>query len=420
MNPHRIAFSTAVLFSLLPICAGAQPEPVYRVELAAGKLGSAAVEPAPHVVPTDPASLPQKPPPEPAQLFRKIHPRLLEWLGKMEPTTLVRVVIAFEDSVTIPRFPTLDPRFPREDQRNAPVLAAAGALVRKLKEERVPIYDRQRQEVSAFDASVTGTFWLIDAVVAEMPLGKVTALAELPDVLSIAPVDPNAPPSPAPRPAQDLSGLVCPDPKEQKPDTNDFNDVDDGRARIASDSYFALSDGYIGLLDSGVRSTHSLLSSTIGFRRDCVNGDDLCLDIGTSNTDDDCMNHGTSAAAILTGNGRAGAPFRGVTRIMLDSFKVYPSLFVEGSCSCQTLFVNTEAAVHAFQAAVADPVLDQVIVAEIEVGGVAREGPSRWPPTRLSTPGRWWWPPTATSVLTPARSPSLPAPPGCSEWETST
>ena len=65
--------------------------------------------------------------------------------------------------------------------------------------------------------------------------------------------------------------------------------------------------------------------SHIGFRRDCVNGGNDCNSGSNLKPNDDCWNHGTSSAAIMTANNRQGAAFRGVTGITLDSFKVYPS-----------------------------------------------------------------------------------------------
>ena len=129
-----------------------------------------------------------------------------------------------------------------------------------------------------------------------------------------------------------------------------------GRTRIGSDPYFALSqaNGYIGLLDTGVRFTHVVFNSpsNIGFRFDCTDG--TCDD----NPDvDDRHDHGTRTAAIITGNNRLGNAFRGVTGITLDSFKVYPS---------NRGRLNYTATTKAFQRAVA--ILDRVIVAEMQSG----------------------------------------------------
>jgi hypothetical protein len=82
------------------------------------------------------------------------------------------------------------------------------------------------------------------------------------------------------------------------------------------------------------------------------------------NPNDDCWNHGTGSAGIISGNGNLGNAFRGVTAITLDSFKVFPSTFAGGTC---TGALDRVAAVRGFQAAVA--VLDRVIVAAMQGSG---------------------------------------------------
>ena len=174
-----------------------------------------------------------------------------------------------------------------------------------------------------------------------MPLGAVPKLIEQEDVLYIEPQN---------------SG--------EKPPQNAINndDVDDGRRLIVSDPYFNLGQtgGWIGLLDTGMRFTHSLFTnpSNVDFRRDCVNGGSNCNTGTNLNPNDDCWDHGTSSGAIIVANANQGNAFRGVSGITLDSFKIYPN-------GCGGL--NNTAAVRGFQTAVA--VLDRVIVAEMQGGG---------------------------------------------------
>ena len=362
MASHWTLIRVAVLLLLLPFFAEAQAHgkseqpprsappnavegTVHRVDLEAGKIVRTTIEPAPHTIPADPALLPQKPAPSrPVPPSEKLHPRLQEWLHTLQPIETVQVVITFEDSVKIPRFPSLDPDSRRTDPKNAPARVAAAKLVRELKKKRAPIYEQHREDLAArFGAKVIETFWLIDAVVAEMPLGSVSALTERKEVLAISPVDSGEPP-----PGDDGDAR---------------NDVIRGRARIASDPYF-ISGGFIGLLDTGVRATHRqfvnpLQPSPIDLHLDCVTGGPDCSTGG--NPDDNCWNHGTSSAAILAGNGQAGDAFRGVTGATLDSFKVYAGTLVEQRCKGG---LDAAAAVRGFQAAVA--ALDQVIVAEIQ------------------------------------------------------
>ncbi|MBD0345174.1 MAG: S8 family serine peptidase, partial [Coleofasciculus sp. Co-bin14] len=180
------------------------------------------------------------------------------------------------------------------------------------------------------------------------PLGRVSALATRQDVMYVQPNNAGE------KPPQNA---------------NNNDDVDDGRARMVSDPYFnlGLTGGWIGLLDTGMRFTHTQFNnpSHIGYRRDCVNGGDNCNTGSNLNPNDDCWNHGTSSGAIITANANQGNAYRGVTGITLDSFKVYPTSFTStGTCNGG---LETSAAVRGFQAAVAS--LDRVLVAEMQGGG---------------------------------------------------
>ena len=61
-----------------------------------------------------------------------------------------------------------------------------------------------------------------------------------------------------------------------------------------------------------MRFTHNLFNnpSHIYFRRDCVNGSANCNTGSSLNPNDYCWDHGTSSAAIVSGNYRAGDAFR--------------------------------------------------------------------------------------------------------------
>jgi serine protease AprX len=272
----------------------------------------------------------------------KIHPVLKDWIAKRAADETELVMINFRDYLKIPRFPEPDTDKPRSSADNKKALRFATALVQEIQDRRADHYKRLSQELrKVYKGRVIETFWLINSVLVKMPLGSVSALADRDDVLYIEPQN---------------SG------EEPPENTNANDDVDDGRARIVSDPYFnlGLTGGFIGLLDTGLRFTHNQFNSpsTIAFRRDCINGGANCSAGPGFDPTDDCWNHGTSTAAIITGNARQGAAFRGVTAITLDSFKVYPS-------SCGGL--NQLAVVRAFQTAVA--VLDRVIVAEMQGNG---------------------------------------------------
>ncbi|MBA3451123.1 MAG: S8 family serine peptidase [Chloroflexia bacterium] len=278
----------------------------------------------------------------------KIHPVLAETLAKGPADSTEQILINFVDAIQIPRFPSLEIGEQRDAKRNKEVEAQSAALVRAIEERRAEGYAVLERELSdRYGATVLERFWLVNALLVEMPLAAVPQVADRDDVLYVEPR---------------YAGELPPQ------DANANNDVDDGRARISSDPYFALgqTSGWIGLLDTGIRATHTLFASPshIDFRRDCVNGGADC-NTGTGlNPNDDCWNHGTCSAAIISGNGNLGDAYRGVTAITLDSFKVYPSTFDRTRC---TGSLDRAAAVRGFQAAVA--VLDRVIVAEMQGSG---------------------------------------------------
>ena len=272
----------------------------------------------------------------------KVHPKLKEWARKRGADEVEEMLVTFHDDLTIPRFPDPDPAKRRTSEFNAKCRREAARLMADIVERRAGRYRAiSRGLTKEHKVKIVEPFWLISGARVRIPLGAVRALARRDDVAYIEPRYPG-------------------DPPPQNANPND--DLADGRARIVSDPYFGLglTGGFIGLLDTGVRFTHVQFNgpSHIDFRRDCVAGGATCTAGPGFDPTDDSWNHGTCSAAIITGNARQGADFRGVTAITLDSFKIYPS---GGG------FLDSNAAVRAFQVAVS--VLDRVIVAEIQGTG---------------------------------------------------
>lgn len=278
----------------------------------------------------------------------KIHPVLRKWIAERNGEEVEHIVLNFRDDLSLPRFPELAADQPRDSTANKKALQRAEQLIQQIQDRRAEIYTKLTQELGErYKARVLETFWLINAVLVEMPLGIVSEVVKREDVLYAEPR---------------YTG------EEPPQNANANDDVDEGRGRIVSDPYFnlGLTGGFIGLLDTGVRFTHTLFNSPshIAFRRDCVNGGADCNTGSGLNPNDDCWNHGTSSAAIITANTNQGDDFRGVTGVTLDSFKVYPTAFSNGVCNGG---LDSVAAIRGFQAAVA--VLDRVIVAEMQGGG---------------------------------------------------
>jgi serine protease AprX len=272
----------------------------------------------------------------------KLHPRLRELVDEVGADERHQVVVSFRDDLTLPRFPDPNPEETRKSKANRSGAREAQRLVREIAAQRGERYKELGRELGERDAEPLEEFWLVNALLVDMPLRAAVELAERDDVVFVEPR---------------LSGEAPPQ-----------DEVDDGRARIVSDPYFNLGQtgGWIGLLDTGLRFSHTLFNSpsTIDFRRDCVRGGSDC-NTGTGlNPNDDCWNHGTSSAAIITGNGNQGNDFRGVTGITLDSFQIYTGTLSGTRCQGG---LDTAAAVRGFQASVG--VLDRVIVGEIQGNG---------------------------------------------------
>jgi hypothetical protein len=142
------------------------------------------------------------------------------------------------------------------------------------------------------------------------------------------------------------------------------DEVDDARDLIGTDEFFdngSTGAGLVfGLIDSGVRATHDLLSApdNVGLHRDCVNGNSDCVDDGDPDFDptDDCS-HGTSTASILVGSSNLGSAYRGITDAIVDSFAV-------DSPNCTT---RKGATLDAFERTIAWS--NHVVVAELQFSG---------------------------------------------------
>ena len=289
-----------------------------------------------------------KPEPKPVEKkeLSKIHPLLQKWMKSKEPQEVVEVLIRLEDSLKIPRFPELAKGAGRESKEAKRVMALRSEVIEQIaklrKERQSQFIQRATRQLgkSGFRSETVGRFWLTNTILAKIQLKAIEKLAEDKEVVYVQPRF-----------------------AEEKPpqDANPDNDLADGCTRIVSNPYFnlGLTRGWIGLLDTGVRTTQTVFNSParLGFVYDCVNGGANCNNTAAAGYDpsDDCWDHGTQSASIISGNGNLGAAYRGVTAITLDSIKVYGSV-------CGGL--DSAATVRGFERAI--EILDSVIVAEMQ------------------------------------------------------
>ncbi len=275
----------------------------------------------------------------------RLHPLVARWLEEKDADEPVEVVVSVAEYLTIPRFPEPDISQPRESEINKRASKRSQEIVREITEKRRDRNSRLREAIAQAGGETMEEYWLVPAVRVSLPVASIKRLMEFDEVIYIEPVQTeDYPPA----------------------NGNPNDDVDDARALIQSDPYFnqGLTSGWIGLLDSGVHRTHELLSSPnrIALWRDCTSGTADCTG---GDAGDGCWNHGTSAAAIISGNSNQGNPQRGVTGIMVDSWKVYPhTTDATGNC---TGGLNTAGTVRAFEQAVSW--FDRIIVAEMQGSG---------------------------------------------------
>ena len=209
------------------------------------------------------------------------------------------------------------------------------SMVSNIKKQRTPGLNQLASELRArHGAAEAARFWLIKAMTIDVPLNAVRAISSRNDVQYVE---------------YDQTGTPPPS-----------NNIVDARTLMNTDYYRDLNGWFIGLLDTGIRTSHTVLSDFLSqgsFIRDCVNGtSDACTTGSGLNPEDDFWNHGTSSANIIFGNNNLGNNSLGVAGIVTDSWKIYSS----GG-------LDTSAALRGFEAAVSS--LDKVIVGEIQASG---------------------------------------------------
>ena len=297
-----------------------------------------------------------RPPHGPAvPLNARLHPRLRDWIQDSSSTLRVTVIVTFTDPLPTPRFPEPDTRLPRDSGVNVAATDSAARLIARIVGLRAPRYAADSVVlVSDFHAEVRHTYWLIQGMLVDLPLGKVDAVSRLASVAFVQLKVGGEPP-----PGRDCK------------DTDPHFDVFQGRCDIGSDAYFDLGLGYgwMSLLDTGVRDTHVLIPQAASrvtlynciAAPPCATPPCPCLSVarGSGVDLDDGGGHGTTDAAILVGTSElttATEDYRGVTGApLLDCFQVYSGAPPK---------LDADAVVRAMEATLAR--LDRVIVAEMQ------------------------------------------------------
>ena len=274
----------------------------------------------------------------------KVHPLVADWRENLQGNELVDIIVTTKLSVPIPRLPVYDMTITRGSSIDPAIADQTDALISLIRQQRAELNRPLIRQLQELGGKSFRQYWIAPSVRVSLPVQAIDALVGHPEILSIDPVQGDEPP-----PISDADAL-------------DNNDVEDARALIQSDPYFNqdLTNGRIALIDTGVFKDHMLLSnpqSQIDVWKDCT---DNSVDCSGPEPGDNCWSHGTRSAAIISGTDSLGSEFRGVTNILIDSYKVYPDDDGNGNCGS----LNYDATVNAFQEAITTGA--RVIVAEVQ------------------------------------------------------
>jgi serine protease AprX len=306
----------------------------------------------------------------------KISPGLRDQLQRAGRGEIFEVVVtlAGDDGVRIPLLPDLE-----EDERREERIAESEEVITELEVRRSR---GQRDFLERMQLSeqrkILEHYWLTNSVAVELSRAEILRLSRDESVAYLQPV---------------VGGESPPQ------DGNPDNDAIVARGHIRSDPYFNLNltNPWIGLLDTGVRRTHTMFNDPdrIAFCMDCVNGGVNCNQTGNAGFDcTDIWPHGTASAGILSGNANSGDRFRGVTAIRIDSWRIYA-----------TNGLDTTATVRAIQRAVA--VFDRVLVGELqanesETGTIATAADAAYDAGAIFVSANGNFGPDAATVRSPA------------------
>ena len=272
------------------------------------------------------------------------------------------VLVTLRHAEAIPRFP--EPRLHelRASPGNRAARERSRALVRALKRKLARRFGEITRGLPG--VAVRDTFWLIDALQVRLPRAALPALRRHADVRFVEPPF-VAPPMPD---SATIRRLILPGYLYQDSIPPPVGvPVALGRDSLGSDPYFdaGLTGGWVAILDQGVEVNHIQLAfpTPLGYRGDCVRGGEDCLTQTPHFYPYEvcAQDHGTQTGAVLTANANQGQSYRGVTRVLLDTYRVFQCRVVDEKVFFPDL--DYGAAVRGFQAAVAN--LSKIIVAPL-------------------------------------------------------
>lgn len=267
------------------------------------------------------------------------------YLDENDSEDEIDVYISFVQAILLPKYPIYHEEQDKYSDENNAIRIKVNRLTSIISELRYRDISQRVNRLSKMVGytiptdSLKGNSFLGNYIKTKIRIKDIPILLRAADVLSISEAD-DIPP--------------------EDPTTTNY--IKDGRDTINTDQFWAPNTptNWVGILDSGVTTNHSVLTSVVYTKRDCINGvnGDCSVDIngGTSLLDPSDGNpndHGSSTASIIAGNNSLGNLHRGVTHLIVDSFKM-----------SHNNSANYVAAIRAFGAAINEG--DKVTLAEMQ------------------------------------------------------
>lgn len=233
----------------------------------------------------------------------KISPVTREYISGATGEVILTLVL--DDRISLEGFPKRDNnRDEREWQQKA------DAFIAEVRQRRQPYYQTLGQILhDRLGVQIIETFWISNTVVVKASKAAVPVLERIPEVRAI------------------LGGVV----KNVYPTVLAGRNLSETDALDAAAPVPATGSGNIILIDSGVRTSHTLLQGKIASAADCTQ---INCPVGNPGDVAGTAGHGTSSAAVMVGNATMGNAYQGVsTRHLIDSLKT-GVLCPSGSGTC--------------------------------------------------------------------------------------
>jgi serine protease AprX len=208
-----------------------------------------------------------------------------------EPNDLVELVIYFKDTLQSTGFPKI-----KTNEDIGIWQQRSSAFIEEVRQRRDNHYELLVEPFKTLGVEILERHVIPDAVLIKASKTLIPILSQIPEIESIS-----ARYLPIPMPSVKAGRVLA-----------ETDPLDVGVTAGPS------SATNIIMIDSGVRTTHSLLQGKIANAYDCTQNN--C--VGGNPGEPDAFGHGTSSAAIMVGNVNMGDLYRGVsTHHMVDSLK---------------------------------------------------------------------------------------------------